>query len=84
MPYCYSFTLEYGIRKVQENQVGLKLNGTQQLLVSAVDVNLLRDDIDTIKKNTGTLIDASRVGWSRSKPRENKVYASSPECRAKS
>jgi hypothetical protein len=37
-----------------------KLNGTHKLLVYADDVNLLGDNIDTIKKNTGTLIDASK------------------------
>jgi hypothetical protein len=36
------------------------INGTQQLLVYADDVNLLGDDIETIKKNTETLIDASK------------------------
>jgi hypothetical protein len=49
---------EYTIRKVQDNQTGLKLNGTHQLLAYADDVNLLGDNIDTIKK-TKTFIDAS-------------------------
>jgi hypothetical protein len=39
--------------------VGLKLNGTHQLLAYADNVNLLVDGIDTIKKNMGTLIDDS-------------------------
>jgi hypothetical protein len=47
-------------RKVQENQVGLKSNGTHQLLAYADDVNLLGDNIDTIKKNIETLIHASK------------------------
>jgi hypothetical protein len=40
--------------------VGLKLNGTHQLLAYADDVNLIGDNIDTIKKNTETLIDARK------------------------
>jgi hypothetical protein len=43
---------------VQENQMGLKLNGAHQLLAYGDDVNLLGDNIDTIKKNTETFIDA--------------------------
>jgi hypothetical protein len=43
--------------------VGLKLNGTHQLLAYADDVNLLGGNIDIIKRNTETLIDAStKVG----------------------
>jgi hypothetical protein len=44
----FNFALEYALRKMQENQVGLKLNETRQLLVCD-DVNLLRYSIDTIR-----------------------------------
>jgi hypothetical protein len=45
---------------MQENQVGLKLNRTHQLLAYADGVNLSGDNIDTIKKNTEALIDVSK------------------------
>jgi hypothetical protein len=35
--------------------VGLKLNGTHQLLAYADDVDLLGDNVDTIQKNSDTL-----------------------------
>jgi hypothetical protein len=56
----FNFALEYIIMKVQENQVGLQMNGTHQLLAYTDDINLLRDNIGTVKNNTETLINAGK------------------------
>jgi hypothetical protein len=59
-PLLFNFASGYIIMKVQGHQVGLKLNGTYQLLVYADDVSLLGANIDTVKKCTQSLIDASK------------------------
>jgi hypothetical protein len=59
-PLLFHSALEYAIRRVHENQEGLKLNGTHQLLAYAVDINKVTDSIDTMKKNTEAVLDASK------------------------
>jgi hypothetical protein len=43
----FKLALEYAIKKVQENQVGFKLNETYQHLAYADGVKLLGDNVNT-------------------------------------
>jgi hypothetical protein len=43
-PLLFNFTIDYAIRKVQKSNLGLDMNGTNQVLAYAGDVNLIGDD----------------------------------------
>jgi len=59
-PMLFNSGLDYGIRRVHVNQDGLKLNGTQQLLAYADDVNILEGSMHTLKENAESLVAAAR------------------------
>jgi hypothetical protein len=59
-PLFFSFALEHAIRRVQENQEGLKLNGTHQLLAYVDEVNIVGENVDNINKDIDALLDASK------------------------
>jgi hypothetical protein len=60
-PLLLNFALKYAIRRVQEGQEGLILNGThQRLAYPDDDVIIVGENNDTIQKNTKALLDASK------------------------
>ena len=59
-PLLLNFASEYGIRRVQVIQDGLKLNGTHQQLVYADDVNILGGSAHTVQENAEALVVASK------------------------
>jgi hypothetical protein len=59
--FLFNFALEYAIRKVQEDLIDLELNGAHQLLAYADDINMLNDNINTMKENAENLLGPSRM-----------------------
>jgi hypothetical protein len=48
LPLLFNFAFEHAVRRVRENQEGLKLSGTLQLLAYADGVSVVGGNIDTI------------------------------------
>jgi len=58
-PLLFSFPLEYAIGTIQINWDGLKLNGTNRLIVYADDGNILGRSVRTVKKSSEFLLGAT-------------------------
>jgi hypothetical protein len=56
----FNFALQHKTRKVQENKEGLELNGEHKFLAYADDVNLINENVSTMKENTNSTIDATK------------------------
>jgi hypothetical protein len=54
--HFFNFASKCAIRRSQENQEGLKLNGTDQILAYADYVNILAENTDAIKPHRSSII----------------------------
>jgi hypothetical protein len=55
-PFAFQLCFRICYQEGPKNLEGLELNGTNQLLVSADSVNILAENINTIKKNKEALL----------------------------
>ncbi|KAJ4450993.1 hypothetical protein ANN_02428, partial [Periplaneta americana] len=60
IPNAPPLKLQYASRTVQDNRESLELNGLHQLLIYVDDVNMLGENPQTIRENTGILLEASK------------------------
>jgi hypothetical protein len=58
----FNFALEYTIRRVQINQVGMNLNCTHQLLVYAEYIYVLGGSVNTVKKEEALILASKKIG----------------------
>jgi hypothetical protein len=59
-PLLFNIALEYAIERIQVKQEDLKLNGAHQLLTYAEDVNILGENVDTVKENAVAQVVATK------------------------
>ena len=55
-PLLLNFDLEYANRRVQENTMDLELIVKHKLLIYAYDVNILGENLQTVRENTDFLL----------------------------
>ena len=58
--FLINIAQKYAIRRVQQTKLWLDMNGTDQVLAYADDVNLIGDDMKTIERNANVLLNACK------------------------
>jgi hypothetical protein len=79
-PLLFNFALEYAIRRVQENQEGLILNGTHQILAYVDDVNIVGENIRHYTENTKILFEATKEVGLEMNPEKKTKYMLVSKC----
>jgi hypothetical protein len=79
LPLLFNLALEYAIRSVQQNQEGMKMNGTHQLLAYA-DYSIVRENTAAVQNNTAALLDSSKEGGLEVNP-EKTMYMCMLHCK---
>lgn len=59
-PLLFNLVLRYAIKKMQESEGGLQLNGITQLLTYVNDIALLGNNKETLINNIKTLLDKTK------------------------
>ena len=77
--FFFNYALNYATWRVQVTQEGLKLNGTNQLLVYADDVNILGGGVHAIKENAEAFVVVSKETGLRENGDKTKYMAQSPD-----
>jgi hypothetical protein len=76
---CFiTIALECATRRVQENQEGMNLNGTHQLLSYADDGNIVAENADTIQKNNEAPLDSVKEVGLEVNPEKTKYMLRPP------
>ena len=60
VPLLFNFALEYAIRRVQEKIIGMELTRKHHHLVYADDVNMLGENLQTVRENSKIFLKASK------------------------
>jgi hypothetical protein len=83
-PLFFIFASQYCIRNAQENAEGLEFQETHQILFYAEDVNILGENMNTVRKIKEYLLqDSKEIGLELNTEKAKHIVVSSPNFRTR-